>query len=39
LVELLAGQIGAAVERSSIAGTEYRLTFQETVGRASQPVH
>jgi two-component sensor histidine kinase/PAS domain-containing protein len=31
LVELLASQIGAVVERSSVAGTRYRLVFQETV--------
>jgi PAS domain S-box-containing protein len=29
LVELLAGQIGAAVERSSSAGAQYRLVFQK----------
>jgi PAS domain S-box-containing protein len=39
LVELLAGQIGAAVEHSSSAGARYRLVFQETVGQSSVPVH
>jgi two-component sensor histidine kinase len=38
LVDLLADQIGAAVERSSDAGTQYRLVFQETVVQASSPV-
>ena len=38
LVDLLADQIGAAVERSSGAGTQYRLVFQETAGQASSPV-
>ncbi|MGC9950674.1 MAG: histidine kinase dimerization/phosphoacceptor domain -containing protein [Bryobacteraceae bacterium] len=38
LVDLLAGQIGAAVERSHNAGTQYRLVFQEA-GQASLPVH
>jgi PAS domain S-box-containing protein len=38
LVELLASQIGAAVEHSSSAGTRYRLVFQETMGQASLPV-
>jgi len=38
LVDLLAGQIGAAVERSKGAGTHYRLVFQETPGQASLPV-
>jgi PAS domain S-box-containing protein len=37
LVDLLADQIGASVERSSPAGTRYRLVFD--VGRASLPVH
>src|ERR1700691_222223 len=36
LVELLAGQIGAAVERSSKAGAHYRLLF---TGQATLPVH
>jgi two-component sensor histidine kinase len=36
LVELLAAQIGAAVQRSSGAGTQYRIVF---VGQASAPVH
>lgn len=36
LVDLLAGQIGAAVERSSGAGAQYRLVFQ--VGQASLPI-
>ena len=39
LVDLLADQIGAAVERSNGAGARYRLVFQETVGQASLPVH
>jgi PAS domain S-box-containing protein len=39
LVDLLADQIGAAVERSSAAGVRYRLVFQETVGQASPPGH
>jgi PAS domain S-box-containing protein len=39
LVDLLADQIGAAVERSNGAGAQYRLVFQETVGQASSPVH
>jgi len=38
LVDLLADQIGAAVERSSSAGAQYRLVFQGTVGQASLPV-
>ena len=38
LVDLLADQIGAAVERSSSAGARYRLVFQETAGQASPPV-
>jgi PAS domain S-box-containing protein len=38
LVELLASQIGAAAERSSVSGTRYRLVFRE-VGQASLPVH
>ena len=36
LVDLLADQIGAAVERSRSAGTHYRLVFQETVGQMEQ---
>ena len=39
LVDLLADQIGAAVERSNGAGARYRLVFQEIVGQASLPVH
>jgi len=39
LVDLLAEQNGAAVRRSSSAGTQYRLVFQETVRQASLPVH
>jgi PAS domain S-box-containing protein len=38
LVDLLAEQIGAAVERSSLPGTRYRLVFQD-VGQASLRVH
>lgn len=37
LVELLAGQIGAAVERSAGSGVQYRLVFQVEVGRAASP--
>ncbi|HTT66345.1 MAG TPA: histidine kinase dimerization/phosphoacceptor domain -containing protein [Bryobacteraceae bacterium] len=36
LVDLLAGQIGAAVYRSNDAGTSYRLVFQETESREIQ---
>jgi two-component sensor histidine kinase len=39
LVELLAGQICAAVERPAGAGVRYRIRFQETAGPASMPVH
>ena len=35
LVDLLAEQIGASVERSTVAGAQYRLVF---VGQASPPV-
>jgi PAS domain S-box-containing protein len=35
LVDLLAEQIGAALERSNSAGVRYRLVFQETVGQPS----
>jgi len=38
LVELLASQIGAAVERSSSPGTRYRFQFQNA-GQASLPDH
>jgi PAS domain S-box-containing protein len=36
LVDLLAGQIGASVERSSIGGAQYRLVF---VGQAISPAN
>ena len=38
LVDLLADQIGAAVERSSNSGTQYRLVFRESMGPAPAPV-
>lgn len=36
LVDLLAEQIGAAVERSSGAGTQYRLVFKEKIRTGSE---
>ena len=38
LVDLLADQIGAAVERSNGAGAHYQLVFQETAGQVGQAV-
>jgi PAS domain S-box-containing protein len=38
LVDLLASQIGAAVERSSIAGTQYRFVFSRTACLSTNPL-